>query len=222
MDIELINGKKLKLDDFLVGNNYLVNVVGETEYFYLVSDIDGIIVNFPKEIIKINEIPIKNNVIQLSDTLYNEYFKKERQRLQEEAEYKLKINFGKIYENRDLVFNKPEYFLIRVRQFTSGGAYIGGCDYCLGSLIESWDQSNSLILNEESEKSKVLMTSIQGSPLSGNNSWTGWSLENQKFVSGKVEDWRKYLVEFIELSKKYKIRLRSDFRQIDKSMEEIG
>lgn len=214
--------RKLILDPSLLEINYTVKILEEKESSFLIVDQDGLHANYPKSIVKANNYEIIGNHFKLSADAYTHYFSGKRKGMENEAGLRLENEFAKVIGARNLILNKAEYFLIRTPLLTSGGAYVGGVSYCLGSLIESWKKENDLIIHT-ADGDRVYLIKVAGSPLSGVKEGKGWSV-NQKCIV-RLTHFQPHLGEWLKRFKKlsdgYELRLRANFTAINSLLTEI-
>jgi hypothetical protein len=200
--------------------NTIVHIIGSNDEHFIIRDIDGIVIEFPKYLLDVNGIPVLDNTIVLSEALYARYVQQERENLNEKASDLIKDNFLQIIDHKELILQTPEYFLIRSSLLTSGAVYIGSLGYCLGSWLESM---------EELEVHSEYMISVGGSPLSGMNSYTAYDIKSRKIkrylpyrtghdLPGGFMIWLKKLEA---LSKRYSYYLRSNYLAVNKLIAEI-
>ncbi len=205
-------------------------IIEEKKDSFLIQDDIGLVAEIHKSIVKDNSLTIKNNRIELSQSLYTHYFNSgftERFNGIKMAFYK---NFAAVVANMDLILSKPEYFLMRPDLLGCGVMYMGGFVPCLGSVFESWSQSDHLVLTDIKEAGRQHLISLRGSPMSGSYSATVWSYETKKVtfrnssenaptLPHKFMHWAK---KFIALNQKYPIIIDADYRAINQLLVEIG
>ena len=228
MNFNILNGNELNIDDSLMNKvpNFTVQVMDEMDGSLILKDNDGLTSNFPKNLLVENDLKIIGNILELSDTLYDHWFGEEKKcflkmKVDEEKDL-FKQNFKLIYENRDIVFSKGEYFLIRIPSLLyTGSSLFGKHTFCLGSLFESWERSDDLFFFDPDSKSKILMTSIGGSHFSGRHWWQGWSISREEFISGRNSSMKLY-DKFEKLSERYPMKLSSSYGNISKLLRKIN
>ena len=214
-------GKWLEVDDGVLTENYTVSIKKEQPSYLDLSDADGLSARIQKSIIESNQLKVTDHEVQLPESIYNHYFLPIRKQREKEATDKLKENFGFIMGNQERIMNHGPYFLIRSDFLTSGTSMAGSINFCLGSLLESWKESEELIL--ETDSSRIYIISVQGSTLSGHFNITGWSPE--KGVIEFENPGQKRLIDIIQhlntWGANYRYRLRANFQQIEKLLDDL-
>ncbi len=124
--------------------------------------------SIPEHIIKANNYNIVDNTIDLSEGLYENYF---LNKFKSESRNQLDILFEKyasiILQNRTVVLNRAEYYLLKPRILSTGFMYTGGKTYTLGNLVESFESGNHIYYDEFCGYEKMYLVSMAASPLSG-------------------------------------------------------
>lgn len=219
-------GRELEISPEKINPCYVVDIIGETEKDYLVSDINKVEINFPKELVKTNGMIVGNNWIDLGETHYEYYFRPQIKKLEDEASKRLENSFEKILENKKLIFNNAEYYLIRC-DFLSSGCF-QAVYYCLGSLLEFWDYSDEF--KYDTKFGTMYLISAKGSPFTGVHSATFWNVDRKEFFHKSVKDvytpLKKALSptvqEFARIGKNCKIKLRVNYLAIEKLINDIS
>ena len=140
---------------------------------------------FPEYLIKANEIIVIDNTIELSKTLYEHYFLKNFMKETMRTFDKLFEEYATlIFQNRNVVLNKAEYYLLRPRKLSTGFMYFGSLRFSLGNLFESFESGNHIYYDEFCGYRKMYLVSMSASPLSGTIfNATFWSDETNEFVT---------------------------------------
>lgn len=124
--------------------------------------------SIPEHIIKANNYNIVDNTIDLSEGLYENYF---LNKFKSESRNQLDILFEKyasiIIQNRTVVLNKAEYYLLKPSILSTGFMYTGGKTFTLGNLLESIESGNHIYYDEFCGYEKMYLVSMAASPLSG-------------------------------------------------------
>jgi hypothetical protein len=151
--------------------------------------------SIPEHIIKANNYNIVDNTIVLSEGLYENYF---LNKFKSESQSQLDILFEKyasiIFQNRTVVLNMAEYYLLKPRILSTGFMYTGGKTYTLGNLVESFESGNHIYYDEFCGYEKMFLISMAASPLSGTIfNAIFWSDKTNEFVRFNSESkWPKY------------------------------
>jgi hypothetical protein len=140
--------------------------------------------SIPEHIIKANNYNIVDNTIDLSEGLYENYF---LNKFKSESRNQLDILFEKyasiIIQNRTVVLNKAEYYLLKPSILSTGFMYTGGKTYTLGNLVESFESGNHIYYDEFCGYEKMFLISMAASPLSGTIfNAIFWSDKTNEFV----------------------------------------
>lgn len=150
--------------------------------------------SIPEHIIKANNYNIVDNTIVLSEGLYENYF---LNKFKSESQSQLDILFEKyasiIFQNRTVVLNMAEYYLLKPRILSTGFMYTGGKTYTLGNLVESFESGNHIYYDEFCGYEKMFLISMAASPLSGTIfNAIFWSDKTNEFVRFNSESkWPK-------------------------------
>ncbi len=139
----------------------------------------------PEYLIKANELNVIDNIVELPKGLYEYYFlDKFRANSLTLLDTLYQAYANLIFQNRNLVLNKAEYYLLKPSRLSTGFMYAGGIIYSLGNLFESFESGNHIYYDEFCGYSKMYLVSMAASPLSGTIfNATFWSDENKEFIS---------------------------------------
>ena len=139
----------------------------------------------PEYLIKANEIKVVDNTVELSKGLYERYFlKKFRSESMEVLDTLYQKHASLIFQNRNVVLNKAEYYLLKPSRLSTGFMYTGGIFFSLGNLFESFESGNHIYYDEFCGYRKMYLISMAASPFSGTIfNTTFWSDENNEFVN---------------------------------------
>lgn len=201
--------------------DYKVSVLHEDNYIYTLKDMYNVSTKIPKYVLAANGISPEKGQLVLTGSLHGHYFGAIHREREEKAIESLKKSFVDIFRNKEQILRNPAFF--HIRAFLSGSNMSGGSSYCIGSLFESWENSDALVIKEPTNNTEIFLVSITGSNLTGRNAWTGWNNETKQFVHGSLEEneWRGRLNEFILLGKRYPDKLFAQFVQIDQLLKEM-
>ncbi len=163
-------------------DNRRCEIIEESGDKFIIQNKYGDRFSIPIAIIKSNDLPIIENKIDLSESLYRHYF---LDKFKTESIERFTETFYRhrelIFRNRDLVVNKAEYYLLKPSSLAIGMLYAGGGSYSLGSLLESFD-SGDHIYYDDFHKGMYLVSMV-ASPLSGSvYTSTFWSEATEEFV----------------------------------------
>jgi len=221
--LKTLNGKQLHLDEekWVLSNEPICTIKGEDEVNYVLQTKNGSKSFIPKEIIRVNEIEIKDNVLVLSPRLYEYYvLDKLRSRTFDYGQV-FNENADLIFRNKEIVISKAEYYLLSPPLLSSGGAYTGGFSYNIGSLLEVWEKTNDFYFAEFDNHKDMYLICLQGSPLSGAHQKSFWCKDEGKVISysfsgpplGKGITFFEYLMLFKDAMRQ-RIRLELDFQDV--------
>lgn len=233
MKFQIKNGAELSIDleQWKKVPNYLTDIVGETELNYRLSNEHQLEVNFPKEGLISNSIPVINNQVLLTEYLYGHFFGGLESQRNNQIVNPVSANFAKIVAHKKLIWSRAEYFLIRTDCFDSGPRSGGDSSMCLGALLESWFSSDELLIQNHFPEGDLYIVKLGGSYLSGAYFGTFWSMEKNKFVykssrlnndislPGTLLSWLKKLWN---IAGKYPGRLEMNALAIQKLLKEIS
>jgi hypothetical protein len=140
--------------------------------------------SIPEHIIKANNYNVVDNMIDLTEALYENYF---LNKFKSESQSQLDTLFEKhasiIFQNKTVVLNKAEYYLLKPSILSTGFTYTGGKTYTLGNLVESFESGNHIYYDEFCGYEKMFLISMAASPLSGTIfNAIFWSEKTNEFV----------------------------------------
>jgi hypothetical protein len=140
--------------------------------------------SIPEHLIEANDLDVMDNKVELTQGLYENWFlKKYRERTNRLLDELFKQYASDIFQNRDLVLSKPEYYLLMPNFLSSGFMYIGGVSYTLGTLFESMESGKHIYYDTFLEYRKMYLVSMGASPLSGSIfKAIFWSDESRELV----------------------------------------
>lgn len=151
--------------------------------------------SIPEHIIKANNYNVVDNMIDLTEALYENYF---LNKFKSESQSQLDTLFEKhasiIFQNKTVVLNKAEYYLLKPSILSTGFMYTGGETFTLGNLVESFESGNHIYYDEFCGYEKMFLVSMAASPLSGRIfKAIFWSDKTNEFVRFNSESkWPKY------------------------------
>ena len=182
--------------------NPIVSIQSENEsYYYL--EVAGQRCELNKELIQVNQIPIIEGKIHFSESLYEAFILKQLREKQEKDFNELFINHLEvIFNNRTIIENKPEYFLLRPKLFISA-SHAGTLSYCLGALLEECFLNKSLYFESIVDLKKVCLLNITGSLMSGIHSAVFWSFETNSIELRRNVLSLGYLKVFEKMAERY-------------------
>jgi hypothetical protein len=188
------SGKLLPFDSnrwSLTTNDYRCQIIGEQGEDYLLLDANALLTPVPKSIIHDNHFEIQEDLVTLSAGVYVHWITSPRVHASYVRTQELFAKHRELlFRNRALVLSRAEYFLLAPRALSSGGAYLGGFTYSLGSLFDAMEQKTPGVYFEELAGHRDLfLVTTAGSPLSGIHKSTFWS-EEQGFLSLSSSDCR--------------------------------
>lgn len=140
--------------------------------------------SIPEHLIKANELNVIDNIVELTKGLYEHWFLK---KFRAESKRLLNVSYENyasvIFQNRNVVLNRAEYYLLNPSSLSSGFMYTGGINFTLGKLFESFESGNHIYYAEFCGYKKMYLVSMAASPLSGTiYKAIFWSDESNEFV----------------------------------------
>jgi len=205
------NGTELHFDDekWILSNEPICKIVGEDETNYILQNKNGSESSIPKEIIQVNEIEIKDNTVILTPSLYEHHILKKIRSKPFDYSKIFKENADLIFRNKEIVMSKAEYYLLTPPILDSAGAYIGGVDYNLGSLLEVWEKPSDFYFAEFDDHKDMYLICTHGSPLSGINQKYFWCEDEGKLIKyGFNGPFPKNDISFAQYVKFFKIAMK--------------
>jgi len=186
----------------------VVKAVYDTEIKLV--DRRGIEVIFPKEILESNRISFSDGRIILSREMYRSSFEKKFESDMHKTSDIVFDNFGKLLAMKSKLIQSQKTFLLRLPQLFTGF----GHQVCLGGWLEAIDEFTVIPQSASGNDSSVAIISLNGSPLSGLHSWTGYDLEDNRIVTGRnsLKEYGTLRHLFKNYSAKYPIRLKSVYK----------
>jgi len=180
-------GRKLPFDAkrwSLNRSNYTCQIVGEREADYLLLDANTLVTWVPKATIRDNAYEIVGDEVRLSAGVYANWITLPRvYQFQNRLQELFMAHRELLFRNRARVLSRAEYYLLYPDLLRSGGAYIGGFRYSLGTLLEAMEEKAPGVYFEEFAGHRDLyLVCLSGSPLSGMHHSLFWSDELQQFL----------------------------------------
>ncbi len=186
--------KKPKLRQVIVLNE--VEIAGVT--YYQLKGKSKLEIQFPKNLVEANNLPIENNKLGITDSLYNRWLEITTKELFQKYDALLYTHFEQLFDIRVKIITSKNLYYAMPSWLYSGGVFIGSFSYSLGSLFKNWESTDELKYNGH------LIIKIGGSALSGMNVYTAWDPINNKLVTGNVNrdgiNWLQYVKVFRKLS----------------------
>lgn len=221
MEFKTKSGRTMSIDmdKWQITDNPKCQIIEEIDDDYLLENISGFRFRINKSIVTDNHLDIVNGSVTFPESVYEYYIKRERDKSKKRMDEMFYENRNLIFANRNLVLTKPEYYLMRPRLLTSGAAYLGGFDYTLGGLIESFNSGNHFYFDQFSGYKKMFLIHMSGSPLSGCHASAFWSDENKEVIWFGVGQGEGLPSPFFATLKKFRamvsgIDVRIDFQDI--------
>lgn len=173
----------------------VISEAGETNDHLLLLDENGVILSFPKNLVKVNSMNIRGEKLELSQSMYDTWFTPKINTEIENAAAKLFNNFNKVVQHSNIILNDREFKSIHLPFLRSTILYSGSIVYPLGKLLESWMYEDDLRISDSG-----FMLKINASPLSGVNNYTAYSTKTRSLFTGSLgphdKHWKEYLDEF--------------------------
>lgn len=158
-------------------------VLNETEGTVTLESKSKIIAELPKSLLQANFLEIIDGHVLLSSGLYEIHFinkpKSDSLKKMNDLFYK---NISIIFNHKDLILSKPEYYYLTPDYLVSGAAYIGDFRFCLGALVETFAPEHQIFPSDFEPFKNLYLINLVGSPLSGSFSATFWNPELEKIV----------------------------------------
>ena len=165
----------------------------------LIADLNGIILPFPKSLIRANDLVIENGRMKISTSMYNTWFQEKHDAEIELLSEKIYSHFDKIMQFSQVIINDPELRNIRLPFLKSNILYSGELHYSIGSLLEAWIEDDDLTVSPT-----AYLLKINISPLSGMNNYTAYSTTSRSLITGSLSKenkrWKEYLSKFQSLA----------------------
>lgn len=197
-----------------------VNIIDEFESDYVFMNAEGLKIKFPKNILQANQLPVIKKTVKLTESIYKNWFVKKREELLLDLSKIVEYNLHTIIDNKQIVLKNPNYFLIRLPWL-----FIGyGKQICLGAWLESMDNLEFEVTHKQTSKiERLIITFINGSPLSGIHSCSGWSILKKEIKRGYSSK-RKHGIKsiFNRLSQQYPSKWKEDLKQTTTLLNELG
>ena len=138
----------------------------------------------PEHVIRVNKLNIIDNSIDLPEGLYGFYFLKQ---FREESQSRFNVSYNNyasvIFQNRAMVLNRAEYYLLKPSSLITGFMHVGGINFTLGKLFESFESGSHVYYDEFCGHRKMYLIKMGASPLSGIIfEAIFWSDETNEFV----------------------------------------
>ena len=109
-------------------------------------------------------------------------------------------NLDYFIRNKKTILQKKEFYFAPLAGTGVSGLFVGDYNTCVGELLQLYEGPWKIEKNKET----FYLIHISGSPLSGCNSCTFWSVEQQKCVSGNMERFSQAFLPLLELRKRKK------------------
>jgi hypothetical protein len=186
MDIQVINGKSLILDErkWIISKNPTCQINSQNDHSIEIINENGIKAEVPKEIISVNKVEASDNQLFLTESLYNRFIvEPERAQSFKKFNELFLQNKERILSNSELILSKAEYFLLKPDFLTSGSSQGGVFNYCLGDLLSTFKLEYTDQTEAKYKKEGLKLVSIKGSSLSGSCFTIYWSKKNQKLLN---------------------------------------
>jgi hypothetical protein len=162
----------------------------------LIADWNGIVLPFPKSLIRANDLVIKDGRMKISTSMYDTWFREKHDAEIELLSEKIYSHFDKIMEHSHVIMNDQEFRNIRLPFLKSTILYSGELHYPLGAMLEAWMEED----DDLSVSSTAYMLKINVSPLSGLNNYTAYSTKTRSLITGSLskenKSWREYIGKF--------------------------
>lgn len=203
----------------------MLEIVGEEQTasgdFYLLKDGSALVIKFPKNLVKANELKIENQHISLTQSLYDRWYENETAENIKKYDSLMFDHFEQLFDIREkIITNNRLYYVSPSSWLYSGGLFMGMYRYTLGALFNAWATTNDLLYANH------LIIKIGGSGLSGANVYTAWDQVNKKIVQGSVDrnivHWHQYVKVFQALSNEKKFSSQLNYLQSKELLETIG
>jgi hypothetical protein len=165
----------------------------------LIADWNGIVLPFPKSLIRANDLVIKDGRMKISTSMYDTWFQEKHDAEIELLSEKIYSHFDKVMQYSHVIMSDQEFRNIRLSFLKSTILYSGELHYSLGALLEAWMEDDGL-----SVSSTAYLLKINVSPLSGLNNYTAYSTKTRSLITGSLskenKSWREYLGKFQSLA----------------------
>jgi len=216
-------GRKLTIAPSLLmheADNIAVPVLDETETHYTLVNFDGLQIEFPKELAKVNDLKIIDGKLVLTEGIYTHWMEK-KNRISDAIYQRFRNNIGKVLENKKLILQDARYFLIRI----PGMFQTYGRHFTLGQWLEELDTFRCKVITDKQKhivSGKAVAFSIVGSWMNDIHQCSAWDLENQKSVSGYSSAYGILRDYAFDGERKYSLKLQSNNLHALMLLNEIG
>lgn len=172
----------IDLKQWKMSRNLTCKIISETENDFIIENNSGEQINFSKSLISSNNMTIGNNTLIFSKSQYQRHFLCLREQQNKLMNAQFEENKNIIFQNRDLILTNAPYYLIRPNFLTSGASHVGGFNYCLGSLFDSFNRESPFFYKELVGYKNMYLVKLSGSVLNGVYLATFWSDVEGEFI----------------------------------------
>lgn len=178
----------------------------------LLKDHHGLLVEIPTTIFKANGADYLNpKEVIVSDGMYKTWFGEKKKQVLEELQQLIQDNFNEVVKHSSIILNDNKFYAIELPMLQSNLLYSHKEVYTIGSLLESWLNSDELIYHG------LFIIRVSGSLQSGNNFFTGFCPETKAIVKGSIHsNWFNYFKVFRKMSMKVSPRNESEILTLER------
>jgi phage FluMu protein Com len=202
----IANGNTLDVEVVKTNPSFSIRLLSSQDGNVLLENQEGIQTCIALERLKANEIDLhKGKKIEISSSLhkawFGEYYGKLKKKNYLEEKELFEKHFRLFWVNRELIYQRAEYFLILIPFVQFGLMYSGGFSPTLGSLLELWEklENEEFLQCAACGNAQILPLSFGGSPLSGQNHLKGYCPRCNQIYDTSVEG----ITEYFKFCKKY-------------------
>lgn len=178
--------EKLDVNKWRISPEPIIKILNDDGQFYSIENNSGHLSKIPKSIFQSNRIDISSGEVQLSFDTYKKWVIEPLTKGIEDRFNKLfNQNSNLIFNHKEVVLSKPQYYYLTPKALQSGSAYIGGFQLCLGTIIHAMIENKLFHLDNFDGHSNLFLISVRGSILSGAHNSLFWCEDEKKFIETK-------------------------------------
>ena len=224
MEIKLRNSNQFVLDieKWIISSNPTCEIINETREEYIFQNRNGIKSQIKKEILLANEIEIQGNQLVLTNSMYNYYIvEPERIKSKERFNQLFLENRTIIFQHKELILDRPEFYFLRPSSFTSGSTLGPVFSFCLGTLIESIKSGSHYHIDSLLGHQNLFLVSVRGS-LSGSFCTAFWSEAEKEIITFNSHESQLLPDSFGDIVSNYRELMKEEIKiEIDFQVESL-
>lgn len=215
--------QQINVDKWLISSNPTCEIINETNEEFIFQNRNGIKSQIKKEILLANEIEIQGNQLVLTNSMYNYYIvEPERIKSKERFNQLFLENRTTIFQHKELILTRPEFYFLRPSTFTSGSSFGPAFNFCLGALIKSIKSGNHYHLDSFLGHQNLFLVSVRGSLLSGSFCTSFWSETEKDIITFNSHESQLLPNSFSEIVSKFRELMKEEVKiEIDFQSEAL-